>query len=67
MATRRIGTPSRTLDIFGTRLSGTIYDNNNAVGSSGQVLSSTGSGVEWVSQSGGGGAAELDITSCLFT
>ena len=65
MATRRIGTPSRSLDIFGTRLSGPIYDNNNAVGSSGQVLSSTGSGVEWVSQSGGG--AELDITSCLFT
>jgi hypothetical protein len=64
MATRRIGTPSQSLDIFGdAKLIGSIYDINNSAGSSGQILSTTGSGVEWVTQSG----AEIDITACLFT
>ena len=58
--------PTQKLDVDGgTRFRGAIYDNNNAVGSAGSVLASTGSGVQWVAQSGGG--AELDITACLFT
>jgi hypothetical protein len=46
-----IGTtaPSQELDINGNmHLSGAIYDGNNEAGTSGQVLSTVGSGTDWV-------------------
>jgi trimeric autotransporter adhesin len=49
-----IGTssPSQKLHIDGSvRITGAIYDSNNAAGTSGQVLSSTGTGTDWVSLS----------------
>ena len=44
----------------------TITDGNGGVGSNGQVLSSTGTGVAWIDASGGGGGAtELnDLSDC---
>tara|TARA_R110000824_G_scaffold397858_1_gene601124 strand:- start:242 stop:1969 length:1728 start_codon:yes stop_codon:yes gene_type:complete len=57
-----IGTtsPSQRLDVNGnTRLQGALYDKNNSYGTSGQVLSTTGSGgVDWITVSSGSG----DIT-----
>ena len=51
-----ITNPSRLLDVNGaTRLRGALYDKNNSYGTSGQVLSTTGSGgVDWVSAGGSG-------------
>ena len=52
-----IGTtnPTQKLDINGNiRLRSGLYDNNNGSGSSGQVLTSTGSGVEWTTATGVG-------------
>jgi hypothetical protein len=49
-----IGTasPSQKLHVSGNvRVTGAYYDSNNSAGSSGQVLSSTGSGTDWVSLS----------------
>jgi hypothetical protein len=49
-----IGTtsPSQKLHVSGNlRVTGAIYDSNNTAGTSGQVLSSTGSGTDWVSLS----------------
>ena len=49
-----IGTtnPSQTLHVAGNlRVTGAIYDSNNEAGSSGQILSSTGTGTDWVSLS----------------
>jgi trimeric autotransporter adhesin len=49
-----IGTssPSQKLHIDGSvRITGAIYDSNNVAGTSGQVLSSTGTGTDWVSLS----------------
>jgi hypothetical protein len=44
-----ISTPTAKLDINGsTRLRGTLLDTNNQSGTSGQVLSSTGTGVDWI-------------------
>ena len=58
-----IGTdnPSQKLDVNGAaRFRGAIYDNNNVVGAANSVLSSTGSGVQWVSVSAGSDADTLD-------
>jgi hypothetical protein len=45
-------TPSQRLHVSGNiRVTGAYYDSNNSAGSSGQVLSSTGSGTDWVSLS----------------
>ncbi len=42
--------PSQALDVNGgTRLRGRLFDGNNAAGTAGQLLSSTGSGVAWTS------------------
>jgi predicted heme/steroid binding protein len=49
-----IGTtsPSQKLHVAGNlRVTGSIVDSNNSAGTSGQVLSSTGSGTDWVSLS----------------
>ena len=44
--------PSQKLHVSGNiRVTGAYYDSNNSAGSSGQVLSSTGSGTDWVSLS----------------
>lgn len=54
-----IGTiyPTQLLDINGaTRHRGAIYDVNNFVGSLGQVLSSTGTGISWTSITAGSGS-----------
>ena len=50
-----IGTtdPTRLLDVLGDmRLDGQLYDENNAVGTPGQVLSTTATGVDWIDASG---------------
>jgi hypothetical protein len=42
------GTPSQKLHVQGNlRLTGAFYDSNNAAGTSGQVLTSTGSATDW--------------------
>jgi hypothetical protein len=49
-----IGTtnPSQSLHIQGNaRLTGALYDSSNAAGSSGQILSSTGSAISWINAS----------------
>jgi hypothetical protein len=49
-----IGTssPSQDLHVDGNvRITGAVYDSNNVAGTSGQVLSSTGTGTDWVSLS----------------
>jgi len=43
----------------GLRLSGTFEDSSGDAGTAGQVLSSTGTGTNWVNASGGGGGASL--------
>jgi len=43
------GAPSQRLHVTGNiRVTGAYYDSNNEAGTSGQVLSSTGSGTDWV-------------------
>jgi len=49
------GTSGITYFTGGARIAGPIYDSSNSAGSSGQVLSSTGSGTAWVTGGGGGG------------
>lgn len=45
-------TPSQPLHVNGNiRVGGAYYDSNNQAGSSGQILSSTGTGTDWVSLS----------------
>lgn len=49
-----IGTtsPTQLLHVAGNvRITGALYDGNNAAGTSGQILSSTGTGTDWVSKS----------------
>lgn len=49
-----IGTtsPSQTFHVSGSaRITGAIYDSNNVAGTSGQILSSTGTGTDWVTLS----------------
>jgi len=47
--------PSQKLHVSGNmRLTGAFYDVNNSVGTSGQLLSSTVSGVDWIDASGVG-------------
>jgi len=51
--------PIQLVDINGNiRISGGIYDSNNNVGTAGSVLSSTGSGWEWVTSSSGPAGAQ---------
>ena len=48
-------TVSATLLTANIKLTGTLTDSLNQVGTAGQVLSSTGTGTEWVTGGGGGG------------
>lgn len=53
-----IGTtsPSQKLHVSGSaRVTGAYYDSNNSAGTSGQVLSSTGTGTDWIDAASGGG------------
>jgi hypothetical protein len=65
-----IGTssPSQSLHTAaGLRVEGAVYDSSNSAGSSGQVLSSTGTGTAWVTGGGGGGASITRLTSQTLT
>jgi hypothetical protein len=64
-----IGTnsPSQKLDVNGAlRLRGALYDGNNQAGSSGQVLSSTATGIDWV-DAAPSGISIYDETSLVGT
>ena len=63
-----IGTasPSQTLHVVGSaRITGAVYDSSNSAGTSGQVLSSTGTGTSWITS--GGGSAFPYTGSALIT
>ena len=65
-----IGTnsPSQKLDVNGNvRFRSRLYASNNSAGSSGQVLSSTGSGTQWVNQSSGLGGSGTSGYVARFT
>lgn len=48
--------PTQKLHVTGNvRVTGAYYDSSNAAGTSGQILSSTGTGTAWISPGGGGG------------
>ena len=48
--------PTQALHVTGSiRVTGAYYDSVNATGTSGQILSSTGTGTAWISPGGGGG------------
>jgi len=56
LSTNRVGiatfAPTQVLDVNGNmRLTGAFYDSGNAAGTSGQILSSTGTATDWVSKS----------------
>jgi hypothetical protein len=54
--------PTQKLHVVGSaRITGAIYDSLNSSGSSGQVLSSTGTGTEWVTGGGGGGGSTIIV------
>lgn len=49
-------TPTQRLHVNGNaRVTGAYYDSNNSAGTSGQVLSSTGTGTDWIDAASGGG------------
>jgi hypothetical protein len=54
-------TVSATLSTANAKISGTLADSFNQVGTAGQVLSSTGTGVEWVTGGGGGGGSTIIV------
>jgi hypothetical protein len=54
-------TVSATLSTANAKISGTLADSLNQVGTPGQVLSSTGTGVEWVTGGGGGGGSTIIV------
>jgi trimeric autotransporter adhesin len=48
--------PTQALHVSGSiRVTGAYYDSSNEIGTSGQILSSTGTGTAWISPGGGGG------------
>lgn len=57
LSTTQVGigiNPTQALHISGNmRLTGAIYDSNNSTGTSGQVLTSTGSATDWMDNAGG--------------
>ena len=49
-----ITAPTRLLDVYGDmRLDGQLYDENNSVGTPGQILSTTATGTDWIAAGGG--------------
>ena len=61
----KTGSPTQVLHVVGNaRVTGAYYDSNNSPGTSGQVLSSTVTGTDWVdAASGGGGGKFVDGTN----
>ena len=56
-------TPSQKLHVDGAaRVTGGYYDSSNSQGTSGQVLSSTGSGTSWVDNSGGNAGTVTSVS-----
>ena len=54
--------PTQKLHVVGNaRITGAIFDSFNSSGSAGQVLSSTGTGTEWVTGGGGGGGTTITV------
>ena len=66
-----IGTssPTQSLHVNGNaRVTGAYYDSNNSPGTSGQVLSSTATGTDWIdAASGGGGGSAISYGSYHLT
>jgi hypothetical protein len=59
-------TPTQTLHVTGNaRVTGAVYDSSNSAGTSGQVLSSTGTGTQWTTGGGGGGVSGSGTTDYL--
>jgi hypothetical protein len=54
-------TVSATLLTANAKLTGTLTDSLNQVGTAGQVLSSTGTGTEWITGGGGGGGSTIIV------
>ena len=54
-------TVSATLLTANAKLTGTLTDSFNQVGTAGQVLSSTGTGTEWITGGGGGGGSTIIV------
>lgn len=54
-------TVSATLQTANAKITGTIADSFNQVGTSGQVLSSTGTGTQWITAGGGGGGTTITV------
>jgi len=60
-------TPSETLDVNGNiRLRSALYDNTNDAGDNGQLLISTGTGIEWGDLDGSGGGTALAAGQNIF-
>ena len=58
-----INMPSQKLHVDGSaRVTGGYYDSSNSQGTSGQVLSSTGSGTSWVDNSGGNAGTVTSVS-----
>jgi len=59
-------TPTQELHVTGnTRITGAIYDSNNDPGTSGQVLSSTVTGTDWITSGGSGTVTSITATGPL--
>jgi hypothetical protein len=59
-------TPTQTLHVAGNaRVTGAVYDSSNLPGTSGQVLSSTGTGTQWTTGGGSGGVSGSGTTDYL--
>ena len=54
-------TVSATLSTANAKITGTLTDSFNQVGTAGQVLSSTGTGIEWITGGGGGGGSTIIV------
>jgi hypothetical protein len=60
--------PSQKLHVEGSaRITGAYYDSNNETGTTGQVLSSTVTGTDWVDAGGGGGGPFLPLAGGTVT
>jgi hypothetical protein len=56
--------PSQILHVTGNiRVTGAYYDSSNAAGTSGQILSSTGTGTSWIAAPSGGGISGSGTTN----
>jgi hypothetical protein len=60
------GTAASTSTGYAVRLSGPVADSTNAIGASGEVLSSTGSGTQWVT-AGGPTPGIIDVLTAGYT